>query len=54
MKRDGISHDKVLDRISNQWTDEMKIQKSNFVIENSTLENALSQLHVILQKLLIQ
>ncbi len=54
MKRDGISHDKVLDRISNQWTDEMKIQKSNFVIDNSTQENALSQLHVILQKLLIQ
>lgn len=39
MKRDSITKNQVLDRIKNQWDDEMKRKLSNFVIENDSLEN---------------
>ncbi len=34
MKRDNISREKVEERISNQWSDEEKIKRSDFVIYN--------------------
>jgi dephospho-CoA kinase len=40
MARDGISRDKVLARIANQWSDEKKIALSNYIIDNSSLEIA--------------
>jgi len=39
MKRDGVTKSQVLDRIKNQWDDEMKRKLSNFVIENDSKEN---------------
>ena len=38
MDRDGISRDKVLQRIENQWDDQKKISLSNFIISNVDLE----------------
>ncbi|MGK4567698.1 dephospho-CoA kinase [Flavobacterium sp. 3HN19-14] len=34
MHRDNTSRESILKRIENQWSDEMKIAKSDFVIEN--------------------
>lgn len=48
VKRDNISKDKVLERINNQWSDEIKIKKSDFIIENikrSTLKNEVLIIH---------
>lgn len=41
IERDNVSRSQVLERMQNQWTDEMKIPKSDFVIKN---ENGLDVL----------
>lgn len=51
MKRDKTTREKVLDRISNQWSDEQRIEKSDFVIENSSLNIAFEQVNKILDLL---
>ncbi|GGC92265.1 dephospho-CoA kinase [Flavobacterium lutivivi] len=51
MKRDKTTREKVLDRISNQWSDEQRIEKSDFVIENSSLNIAFEQVNEILDLL---
>ena len=38
MKRDNTTREKVLERMKNQWNDEEKSSKSDFVIENSSIE----------------
>jgi len=43
MKRDKTSKAKVLERINNQWSDEKKIAKSDFVIENIDIDNTKKQ-----------
>lgn len=35
MERDGVSYDQVLSRIKNQWTDELRIVNSDFIIKNN-------------------
>jgi dephospho-CoA kinase len=40
MDRDGISRDKVLQRVENQWDDAKKIALSDYVINNINLESA--------------
>lgn len=35
MKRDGISREKVEERINNQWSDEQKRPFANYIIDNS-------------------
>lgn len=35
MKRDNISREQVLSRIQNQWTDELRIVNSDFIIKNN-------------------
>ncbi len=37
-QRDGLSRTQILNRINNQWTDEKKVLNSDFVIENTNLE----------------
>ncbi len=37
MKRDAISKDGVMERISNQWSDEKKELLSNYIIENTDI-----------------
>ena len=50
MKRDGTTREKVLDRINNQWTDEMRIAKSDFVIKNEEIEVAITETDAILKE----
>lgn len=43
MQRDGVSREQVLQRMAHQWPDEEKIKRSDFVINNTTLEEAREQ-----------
>ena len=38
VERDNTTREKVLERIKNQWNDEEKSSKSDFVIKNSSIE----------------
>ncbi|MFM9825965.1 dephospho-CoA kinase [Flavobacterium sp.] len=49
MKRDNITREQVLNRIENQWTDEQRIAKSDYVIENINLKNTKSKINKILK-----
>lgn len=53
MKRDHVDRAAVLARINNQWTDEQRIEKSHFIIENISPENTRKQVSEILKKLTI-
>lgn len=52
ISRDKTTKEAVLNRVKNQWTDEMRIAKSDFIIENNDLSDAKSQADEILQKLM--
>lgn len=47
MQRDGISREKVLERMANQWEDEKKIPLSDYIITNTNLELARQQVQEI-------
>lgn len=51
MKRDKTDRESVLKRIKNQWTDEQRIAKSNYVIHNLSVESTKKQVDEILKKL---
>lgn len=51
IKRDNTSRDKVLQRINNQISDQERIAKSDYVIENNQLDSAKSQTDQILNLL---
>ncbi|MBS3993208.1 MAG: dephospho-CoA kinase [Bacteroidetes bacterium] len=51
-KRDGYTRSQILDRISKQWDDNQKIQKSDFVIYNDDLKILENQVNTIHSKLL--
>lgn len=51
MARDHCTKEQVLDRIKNQWSDQDKILKSDFVLLNDDLNDAKKQFQVILKKL---
>lgn len=52
IKRDNTTKEAVMRRIQNQWTDDMRISKSDYVIENTDLSQAKQQVDKILKKLL--
>lgn len=54
MERDKTSYEAVLSRVNNQWTDEMRIEKSDYVIENEDINLAFLQTENILKKILNQ
>lgn len=54
MERDKTNYEAVLSRINNQWTDEMRIEKSDYVIENEDINLAFLQTENILKKILNQ
>lgn len=54
MKRDTTSREHVLKRMEAQWTDEQRISKSDFIIENSNLEEAKKKADEILKILKIK
>lgn len=47
MKRDGVSKQQVLDRMKNQFEDDFKMKKSNFIIRNHKLKNTTIQVSTI-------
>ncbi len=49
MIRDKCTRDEVQKRIQNQWSDEQKLEKSDFVIQNLNIEIAKSQALEILK-----
>lgn len=49
IQRDGISREDVLKRISMQWTDEERASKSDFTIENVSLETTKLEFEKILK-----
>jgi dephospho-CoA kinase len=51
MERDKTDRESVLKRIENQWTDEERIAKSNYVIHNLAVESTKKQVDEILKKL---
>lgn len=51
MKRDSLTEIQIRQRMSNQWSDEEKIKKSDFVIYNNEWEDTLVQFEVILNKI---
>lgn len=51
ISRDKTSKEAILNRIKNQWTDEMRMAKSDYIIENIDLEIAKQQAYKIFQKL---
>lgn len=53
IERDKSTRDLVLKRINSQWTDKQRIEKSDFVIHNSSLEIAKQDVKKILKILKI-
>jgi dephospho-CoA kinase len=54
--RDGLTTDQIKNRINNQWPDEEKLKKSNFVIYNDEKQSVVEQvlkLHEIFKKLAV-
>jgi dephospho-CoA kinase len=54
MARDNANSEAVLSRINNQWTDEMRMEKSDYVIENKEIIKACEQTEKILKNILNQ
>ena len=51
IKRDNTNYEAVLSRINNQWTDEMRIKKSDYIIENEDVNVSCAQTENILKTL---
>ncbi|WP_432669960.1 dephospho-CoA kinase [Flavobacterium sp. SM2513] len=51
-KRDSISEKEILNRINNQWTDEQRVAKSDFVINNTTIEQTEMQVSQIFEEII--
>ncbi|MFN7676763.1 dephospho-CoA kinase [Flavobacterium sp.] len=51
LERDKTDRESILKRIQNQWTDEERVLKSDFVIQNSTIKDTENQVDEILKKL---
>ncbi|MFQ3173845.1 MAG: dephospho-CoA kinase [Flavobacterium sp.] len=54
IERDGVTREQVLKRINAQWTDEQRLSKSDFVIENIDSEIAKRKTEEILKILKIK
>lgn len=49
IKRDNTNYEAILSRINNQWTDEMRIEKSDYVIENEDIKISCAQTENLLK-----
>jgi len=52
LERDNTTYQEVLSRINNQWSDEMRENKSDYIIDNQNIENSCAQTVEIIKKLL--
>ena len=53
LNRDKTNSESIINRMHNQWTDEEKIAKSDYVITNISKEETIKQVDLILKKLII-
>lgn len=51
IKRDNTNLESVMSRVNNQWTDEMRAEKSDYVVENVDIKKAMLQVDEILKKM---
>lgn len=51
LSRDNSDYESVIKRIQNQWTDEMRIEKSDYIIENINLEDTIDQVNTLYKEL---
>lgn len=51
MERDKVDREAVLTRMQNQWTDEQRVLKSDFVIQNISVNETKKEVKLILKKL---
>lgn len=51
MQRDGVTQEKVVERMKAQWDDDKKRQLSDYVIENVDLDHAIQKASEILKEL---
>lgn len=51
MRRDGVTENQVLERMSQQWSDEKKIALSDYVIQNIDIEASREKVNEILKEL---
>ena len=49
LKRDNTDKESIIQRIQTQWTDEERVLKSDFVIQNSTIKDTKNQVDAILK-----
>jgi len=54
LDRDCLTYEEVISRINNQWTDEMRKNKSDYVVDNQDIEKACAQTEKIIKLLLNQ
>lgn len=54
MNRDAVGREDVLQRMSSQWTDDQRVAKSDYVINNENWDEAKAQTDKILKKLTIR
>ncbi len=52
MERDHVNRQQVLDRVSKQWTDEMRAEKSDYIIRNSDTDMVLEQVFKLHEQLM--
>lgn len=52
IERDLLTYEEVVSRINNQWTDEMRNKKSDYVIDNQDVEKAFTQAEDVINILL--
>jgi dephospho-CoA kinase len=50
--RDHLTYDEVMFRINNQWTDDMRNEKSDYVIDNQDVDKAFAQAEDVINILL--
>ena len=51
LARDNSDYESVMKRVQNQWTDEMRIAKSDYVIENTDLDSTIIQVNTLYKEL---
>lgn len=54
LKRDKTTREKILNRMNNQWTDDKRISKSDYTIENTDITTTKEHVTDLLKKLTIQ
>ena len=51
MARDGLSREKILERMSNQWTDQMREARADYVVRTDDRHPVLPQIIELIEKL---